>query len=295
MWRERERERMDTEPAKVIEIVKEKETARKLLGHFRNRLVKNTSSAYYRLDKEGKYRRLQGLLPRLKSCYWPENNYFKMKKSQKRAKGITKATTTSKKRSKGKFQGLIKGVKVHKELKDFVQLDGKNFRKNRKYLHNYSGRILKAIVERKAWKPFLPEFDIFDEELGIGTSIDMVCLDKEGNLILLEFKTGYKGYFEERDGFMRHSLVNFPNTVLNQATLQIVTAGLILERRYEIPLDKMRFYILRIDEEALDIIPVCNDFLSKLGPSIYNDLLEESHRQLQEKNEECKKKKVKAR
>lgn len=270
---------MDTEPEKVIETVREKEIATKLLGHVRNRLVKNTSSSYYRMDGDGKYKRLQGLLRRLKACYWPENNYFKAKKSQKSAKGITK-------RSKGKFQGLIKGTKVHKELKDFVQLDGKNFKKNRKYLHNYSGRILNAIIVRKGWKPFLPEFDIFDEVLGIGTSIDMVCLDKEGNLILLEFKTGYKGYFEERDGFMRHSLATFPNTVLNQATLQIVTAGLILERRYEIPLSKMRFCVMRIDEEALDIIPIVNEFASKIGPSIYRDLEEDNRRfllQLEEK------------
>lgn len=260
---------MDTEPEQLIDSVREKEEARKLLRHGRNQLVKNTSSCYYYLDRENKYRRLQGLLPRLKACYWPESNYFKTRKRV----GTTPKKVGAGGARKGRFQGVIKGVKVHRELKDFVQLDAKNFKKiHNKFLHNYSARILNAIVNRMGWQPFLPEFDIFDENLGIGTSVDMICLDKEGNLILLEFKTGYSGYFEESDGFMKSALAKLPNTVLNQATLQVVSAGLILERCYQVAPERMRYYVMRVDQHSLDIIPIENEFARKVGPHIYRDL-----------------------
>lgn len=259
--------KMDVEPERVISLVKEKECARNLLRHERNKLMVNTEGAYYYIDAQKKYRLLQGLLPKLKSVYWPESNYFKLRKGAARQK-----SGKSKGRG-GKFQGLVRGTKIHKELKHFLQLDQKNYKKLHRTLHDFSARILKTLMGRMKLKPFLPEFDIFDESIGIGTSIDMICLDQDGMLVLLEFKTGYKGYFQACDGFMRHSLARLKNTAQNQATLQLTSAALILERKYQVPLDRMKLYIMRVDDEALDIIPVEREFVRKIGPSIYNDLL----------------------
>lgn len=267
---------MDIEPEKVIALVKEKECARNLVAHERNQLIVNTEGAYYYIDTQGKYRLLQGLLPRLKSVYWPESNYFKLRKGQSRERGITKtrtAKTPRSERGRGKFQGLVRGTKIHKELKHFLQLDQKNYKKMHKTLHNFSARILKALVGTMKLKPFLPEFDLFDESMGVGTSVDMICLDQEGMLVLLEFKTGYKDYFQASDGFMGHSLSKLRNTAQNQATLQLTSAALILERKYGVPLDKMKLYVIRVDDEALDIIPVEKEFIRKIGPFIYRDLL----------------------
>ena len=116
---------MDIEPEKVIALVKEKECARNLVAHERNQLIVNTEGAYYYIDTQGKYRLLQGLLPRLKSVYWPESNYFKLRKGQSRERGITKARaakTPRSERGRGKFQGLVRGTKIHKELKHFLLL-----------------------------------------------------------------------------------------------------------------------------------------------------------------------------
>jgi hypothetical protein len=108
----------------------------------------------------------------------------------------------------------------------------------------------------------------------VGTSIDMICLNPEGRLILLEFKTGYKDYFENADGFMHGCLKSLRNTPQNQATLQLTTSALILQKKYAVPLSKMSLFLLRVDDESLDIVPVDNLFVERIGPSIYKDLLE---------------------
>jgi hypothetical protein len=256
---------MDTDPEKVIQLVDNKKTAIALWTHGRNKNVINTSGAYYYLDKEGKYRILSGLLPRLRSVYWPNNSiYQQMKSVKKRGRG--------KGGRGGRFSGVIRGSQIHRELRDFVVLDGKNFKKNHKRLHPYSSRILRVIIETMQLQPFLPEHDIYDDDLGIGTSVDMICLDKDGRLVLLEFKTGYKDYFENADGYMQHCLAKMRNTIQNQATLQLSSAALILEKKYEIPLSDMRLYIIRVDDESIDVVPVDNTFVKTFGPSIYKDL-----------------------
>jgi hypothetical protein len=261
---------MDIEPEQVLTLVRDKGCAESLMRHERNGLVVNTSGAYYYLDPAtGQYRVLSGLLPRLHAVYWPESNIYRTMKRCPRKKG----GRAKPKKNGGRFAGLINGTKVHQELRDFVVLDQKNFKKSHKTLHNYTTRLLKVIVERMRWQPFLPEFDICDEALGIGTSIDMVCVERSGDLVLLEFKTGYKDYFEKQDGFMRHSLSRLSNTIRNQATMQLTTSALILHRKYGVPLRRMHLFVMRVDEVAIDIVPVPPDFLTKMGDSIYDDLL----------------------
>lgn len=257
---------MDVEPERVISLVKEKECARNLLKHERNQLVVNTEGAYYYIDKKKKYCLLKGLLPKLRSVFWPESNYFKLRKNASRQKSSGGG-------GRGKYHGRVRGTKIHRELKHFLQLDRKNYKKMHRSLHDYSARILKTLMGRMKLKPFLPEFDIFDEEMGVGTSIDMICLDQDGMLVLLEFKTGYKGYFQASDGFMKQSLSPLRNTAQNQATLQLTSAALILERKYQVPLDRMKLFVMRVDDEALDIFPIEREFVRRIGPAIYRDLL----------------------
>lgn len=269
---------MDIEPEKVLLFVKEKKHAQNLLRNDRNKVIVNTEGAYYYIDSRGKYILLQGLLPRLKSVYWPNSNYYKLRKGIKREKGITKSRAAKTRLAKARAArptggGLARGTKIHRELKHFLQLDKKNFKKLHHSLHDFSARILKVIIGKMQLKPFLPEFDIFDEVMGVGTSIDMICLDKDGFLVLLEFKTGYKDYFNSPDGYMSLSLHGLKNTAQNQATLQLSSAALILEKKYGIPLERMKLYIIRVDDESLDIIPVEREFLKKVGPFIYQDLL----------------------
>jgi len=264
---------MDIDPEQVLKLIVDSSQASALLNHERNGYVVNTSGAYYFLDPVTKeYRVLSGLLPRLHTVYWPESKIYR------KLKRCPKKTGEKPKKKGGRFAGLINGTKVHQELRDFVVLDKKNFKKSHKSLHNYTSRLLKVIVERMKWQPFLPEYDIADETLGIGTSVDMMCVDRAGNLKLVEFKTGYKDYWELVDGRMQHCLSRLTNTARNQATLQITTAALILNRKYGVPLERMSLFVMRIDDDAIDIVPVPTTFLSRFGASIYTDLLKFAHK-----------------
>jgi hypothetical protein len=264
----RQRSSMDIEPAKVLETVRKPQVGLALLNHRRNKLVVNTSGAYYYLNAQGKYCVLSGLLPRLRSVFWQHSNYFRQ------LKAATRVNDGGVKKSKGKHGGKITGSRVHKQMRDVTVLDAKNFAKQyRSDLHPYCRALLCCLVEQCHWSPFLAEHDIYDEELGIGTSVDGIFVNSEGQLQLLEYKTGYRDYFETPDGEMKGALQGLPNTVLNQATLQIMTAALILEKRYDIPLSAMNLWVIRIDEREVEMVPVPEWFVKKRGQAVYGDLL----------------------
>ena len=277
---------MDIEPERALALVKRPHWGRHLCRHERNARFCDTSGAYYYMDSQGKYRVLQGLLPRLRAAYWPHSTYYQMLKSARQQRSVDEKKRAPRGKAKaspappapkggGRFGGVIRGTQVHRELHDFVRYDNRHFRKTHRRLHAYSSRLLHAIVDRLKLQPFLPEFGVYDETLGIGTCVDMICLDEEGHLCLLEFKTGYgNDTFTHADGLMTRSLSRMPCTVQNQATLQVTTAAVILHRRYGIPLEEMRLLVMRVDEQALEIVPVLERFVQKLTPVIYQDLLD---------------------
>lgn len=275
---------MDIDPEKILGVLGDRTIAERLLHHERNNRVHDTGSAFYYDDPVAKKYGLilAGLVPRINDTYGLRE--FKAIKRHPRPTKNGKKKRRPKGGGGGRFTGLINGTKVHVDMHDFVVYDEKNYAKTHKPgrgattgsvvpVHDYTTRLMQAIVGRKKWMPFLPEFLMFDEALGIGTKIDMVCVNKGGDLILLEFKTGYAGYFDDANGTMSKSLAGLANTPRQRATLQITVPALILHRRYGIPLCRMQMWVLRIDDTDLDIVPVPGQFLVQYGDSIYNDLL----------------------
>ena len=269
--------RMDIDPEVIIASVAAGDCARALLRHERNKKIVNTSGAYYYLDQQGKYCLLSGLLPRLHAVFWPHSSIYRQMASQPGGSGSRKRKRSGEAapapQKKGRFQGIITGTRVHRQLRDFLVLDAKNFKKVHGALHPYCSRLLACIIDRMKWHVFLPEFDVYDAALHIGTSVDMMGLTRDGDLVLMEFKTGYKNYFDNADGHMACSLSGMRNTPMNQATLQLTSAAQILHTCYGVPLERMLLYVMRIDDESLDIIPVDRTFVKRVGPLIYRDLL----------------------
>ena len=264
---------MDVDPQKVLRLVKRPRWARHLLEHERNERVINTGGAYYWMNARGKLDVQSGLCPHLSGTFWPHTSYAQMMKNAKRSpKGAGGGGG-----SEGRFGGLVRGSRVHKQMQDAVRLDAKTFKKIHKRMHNYTQRLLRAIVDNMKLLPFLTEFDCADETMGVrgvGTSIDQIALDADGHLVLIEVKTGYRETFTTaRDGNMRGALWRMPCTPHNQASLQITAAALILHKRYGIPLEEMRLYVLRIDDHEVEVMAVKQDFVERLGDEIYNDLL----------------------
>lgn len=268
---------MDVVAKDIVASVKNGAHALALMQHERVKKVINTSGAYYHIDdKTGRYVLLSGQLPRLAKVYWPHSDIYKQMRHLKkcpRQSGSAARQPITAKRGRGRYQGLITGTQVHKELRDFTVLDAKMFRKLYGQLHPYCARLLHVILDRQKWLPLLPEFDIYDEALHIGTSVDWVGLDRDGLLVLLEFKTGYKHYFDGEDGYMQGALGGMRNTPQNQATLQLICSAQILHRQYGVPLEQMKLYIMRVDDESLDIVPIDAAFVQRVGAVVYQGLL----------------------
>ncbi len=260
---------MNVNQEHVLTFIRRPKWARHLLQHERRNHIVNTSGAYYYMCRQtGKYRVLSGLCPRIRRAFWAHSAYYDMMKQARRQ------FKRKKQHNNGRFGGLIRGSRVHKELNDFVLLGRDAFKKlHRGNLHHCTLQLLKAIVAKLELQPFLPEYDIYCEHIGVGTSVDMVCVDNDGRIVLLEFKTGYADSFLAQDGHMARSLCLMPCTPQNQATVQLVVAALILHKRYDVPLEEMRLYVMRCDDAVVEIIPVPLPFVHKLGPTIYDDLL----------------------
>ena len=255
-----------------------------LVTNARNKRVLFANGAFYYIDDTGRYHILQGLLPVLKRNYWPHTNFTSImkqprdvrvggKKNKKRKKDDDFVV---KKPSKGWFFGSIQGKQVHNELDDFILLDDKNFKKKHTQLHPWTKRLLVDIICRMKWLPIKCEFAVCDESIRVGTAIDMICVDpSNGNLIFIEFKTGYASYFENNDGQMKRCLSFMKNSPLNWANVQLVSSVMMLLKYYpHIPLSHTSSYVIRIDDSDIHYYHIDNSFIKKMHGKLLVNLKE---------------------
>ncbi len=263
---------MDVDVIQVIRSLPHQEETLKLLKNERNERIIHTGSAFYMINKETKkYEALSGLLPALKKAFWPNTDFFSTMAavSYQKKNGLSSVNKqkTPPPHNKGRHFGLIRGSEVHQQLEDFILLDEKNFKKKHTTLHPWTKRILLFILDRD-WQPLESEFNIFDKDIKVGTSIDMVCVDKKtGKLIILEFKTGYSGYFDIADGFMEYPLNYVPNTARDRAMLQLGFAMLFLIKHHRITF--MDGYVIRLDSDKLECYSIDSNFLSTYAEAMY--------------------------
>jgi hypothetical protein len=282
---------MDVCDSDVIRSLRNSENVKKLVNNERNKLIINTKGAYYLKNQLGKYELLTGLLPRLRKTFYPDINIFNLLKKpktltcssskqqrKKRYRGAAVAGNTAKKAkgSKGWHYGKIRGTIVHEEIEDFIFFDKKNFRKKHPSIHIYTHRILKFIMETMGWTLLRSEFDIFDEALRLGTSIDIVAVTRTGQLVLIEVKCGFPDYFDRHDGHMRGPLHKLTDSPHNQANIQLITEALLVVKNHRIPLNDLLLYVIRVDDNDLYYYKINNEYVQKKGAKIYNQLLVET-------------------
>ncbi|MEO5947928.1 MAG: hypothetical protein ABIP79_14010 [Chitinophagaceae bacterium] len=272
----------------VITALKNKGAVTKLVKNERNKLIINTKGAYYYKDSSGKYQLLSGLLPRLRKTFYPENDIYNLLKRPKtyepkigkrRKLALARAGTPiqpkkkEKKVSKGKFYGRLRGTVVHQEVEDFIFLNQEAFRKKHPTIHVYTKKIMTFILETMGWRLLRSEFDIYEEALRIGTSVDIIAVTNEGKLVLMEVKCGFADYWDRYDGYMHGCLHKLTNSPHHQAQLQIITAALFIAKNHQIKLEDMLLYVLRVDDQGLHHHKVNNEYVQKKGAKIYRDLL----------------------
>lgn len=278
---------MDVYDKDVIRVLKNKsETVRTLVEHWRNKHIINTKGCYYYKDPAGKYVLLTGLLPRLRKTFFPDSDYYNLLKKKPKAtkekiskhrqialaRGKPYTKKKEKPASRGKFEGRIRGTVVHNEIEDFIFLDKKGFLKKHPSIHIYTRHIFDFLFET-GWTILRSEFDVYDEKLGIGTSVDIMGVTKEGRLVLFEVKTGYADTWDKFDGYMQGSLHKLTNSPHHQANLQLITSALLIMKGHGIPLEQMLLYVLRVDDTGLSHYKINNEYVAKKGKKIYADLL----------------------
>ena len=154
-------------------------------------------------------------------------------------------------------------------------LDGKNFEKRHPSMHPWTKRIMLYITGQMRWYPLQCEFKIYNERLKVGTAIDMICVEPlSGRLVFLEFKTGYKDYFQSTDGYMKKCLATMPNSPLNWANIQLTFAVIMLLRQNKgIALDDTSSYVIRIDDENLEAYHLDNRFILMMNRCLLEDVV----------------------
>lgn len=198
----------------------------------------------------------------------------KNKKGKGRGKQQREKTQKSPNEGKGRFFGSIQGSRVHSELADFIMFDDKNFRKKHGTLHPWAKRIIAYTVCEKKWIPLVCEHPVSDPVRRIGSAIDMICVEPStGNLIFLEFKTGYKHYFENKDGYMNKCLSFMPNSPLNWANVQLTaTVIMLLRQNPSLSLANTASYVMRIDEEDLCVYHIDNRFIKSMSTCLFENI-----------------------
>ena len=112
-----------------------------------------------------------------------------------------------------------------------------------KKLHGFVSDMM-ALCQVKGWTPVRSQEVVGDPEAGVGTPFDMIVRDRQGRMILIEFKTGADNYFENPKGVIKFGphaklvkQVRVSRSPQTFAQLQAALGG-ILARRCGIRVDE---------------------------------------------------------
>ena len=171
-------------------------------------------------EKQGgkiKYTKMKGLLPTLRRVFWPEYTYNKS-----RYKGTTGV--------RSRTEGLIRGSTVHQQIQVYACTD--RYKKSSistlkeapewNFMHEYTK---KALIALREWDltPLFVEYPVGDPNSLVATSIDMICKDNKGKIVILDWKCGLDHYMMRGSHAMKGPLRKFYNDCpLNQGYLQLL-------------------------------------------------------------------------
>ena len=160
---------------------------------------------------------------------------------------------------------------MHKQLRDYINLSRKKFVKKtgKEEIHDFTK---KAIIALNMWelKPKKAELPICDTDNNIGTAIDAICTNTRKEIVLVEWKCGFDGYFEKGNEYMAAPLGGVLNSPLNQAFCQIIIEAEILRRFYNT--DVKCLYVIQINKSGIYPHIVPDNFLA-LSTIIYDTLI----------------------
>ena len=166
---------------------------------------------------------MPGLTNQLKRVFWPDYSYDEAKKGANQ-----KVPGTGVRSSR---EGLNRGKMVHRQLRDYFNLDETKFHIKHPVLHPFTTNAMVSLTEY-GLIPLRAELPIYGS--GVATAIDAICLDKEtSGLVLIEWKTGFDNYLLKGNAAMKGPLGGrYSNCPLHQAFFQLAIEKHIVETHY---------------------------------------------------------------
>ena len=158
---------------------------------------------------------------------------------------------------KNRDEAACAGTKMHYDIECYYNNENNEHNENNSIEYKY----FKEFVEASSHlKPYRTEWMIYDEELLLAGSIDMVYENPDGTLMIYDWKRSKE--IKKTDSFMKYALTecisHLPDTNYWHYTLQLNTYKAILESKYGKKVIKLCLVCLHPNNKnnSFQIIPV---------------------------------------
>lgn len=134
----------------------------------------------------------------------------------------------------GRSGGKERGIQVHEEVEHFILWSPKRF----KHAHPGVDPMTKAVLCRLGAMELVgidSERIVYRRDIRAGTGVDFLCLNKHGQLVTGELKTGSDDCFDlpsRSHPFMFEPFDHLPNSPLNRARMQLLFGNMLLEHSH---------------------------------------------------------------
>lgn len=255
------------------------------LQHERNANVTAYSQGFYFKNKRGNLQRGLGIRTILKKHLWPDYKYEenlalgrqssagkKRPRQRSRHSPVGKPWSSRSKYLTDPDSGVCgekRGTLVHDQLSyyaRFYHVDRQAFDRKWPKPNIYTTKVIVAL-HVLGLTPYYGEMPIYDDFIGYTTAIDLVCADKQGQLVLVELKTGYNDCFllgtKPLAGPMGQLFSNAP---VNQAFFQALCMQETVRQCYGIK--NARAVVLRVCDSSVDLLDL-PELMTKMSSDIY--------------------------
>lgn len=141
------------------------------------------------------------------------------------------------------------GTQLHKKIEDFYNGELKED-STPEFKH-----FLKFYKDHEQLKPYRTEWMVFDEELRLAGSIDMLYIDENEELMIYDWKRS-KEIKEQANDEGKYPLSHLPNANYWHYSLQLNVYKAILEKKYDKKVSIMRLVILHPNNDSYEVIKV---------------------------------------
>jgi len=196
---------------------------------------------------DGKWRACRGITDLLARAFWPCYRYYSAKHVGLEGEQLELATSglqRDKRREKNyrrrKTRGHDLGSKVHKQVARLVNGEGRELVRPEPIARNFI-----RYMQRYEWTPLAAELPCVIPEVRVGTMVDVIAMDADGQYVLIENKIGYGDTMHKARSYMKGPLMNVTDCPLNQHFVQLAMMRLMLERTHEIKVPVENCFVLQ--------------------------------------------------